>query len=101
MSLYLISYMREDNKNILPSDGSFLMPLIQIGSCFFRILGGILEAKFGAKKLYYIKVRVIFLGNCVFLLGNSIIYLTKKLELIYVGMFIYGCGIGINVSIFM
>ena len=52
LSLYLISYLREDNKSIVPSDGSFLMPLIQIGSCFFRILGGILEAKFGAKKLY-------------------------------------------------
>ena len=97
MSLYLISYLRETNILIVASDGTFLMPLVQLGICFLGSIGGVLEAKFGAKKWYKIIIRVVFLGTLVFLLGNYCIYLSKQLYLIYIGMFIYGSGIGLNV----
>ena len=50
MSIYLISLLRENDPNIVEADGTFFLPLIQLGTCFFGSIGGYMEANFGAKK---------------------------------------------------
>ena len=98
MSLYLISYLKTINTSITLSDGTFLLPIAQFGFSGFTILGGLFEAKFGSKKYFnFPNFRTVFIGSILFVLGHTIIYISKSIYIAYLGMLIFGLGVAFNV----
>ena len=91
-SMYFISYLSYNNKNITPSDIYFFLPILTFGGAIFGFIGGILNNKYGPK-------LTILFGNTIFMINGIFLYSIEKLFWCYIIFFIYGAVMGIAIKI--
>ena len=90
--VYLISYRRHYNNNLTFSHGYFLFPILNLTTSLTVPIGGILEDKFGPKKV--IIISTLILSSSFFML-----YFSKNIIFDYFLMCLNGFGIAIGINV--